>query len=67
MSLQLLNRFDAGASDEMHLEIEELGDVNYFVVVDAEGLVDATKIIQNADLREANIDALQGAHVADVL
>src|SRR6266481_3026746 len=50
----------------MHLLEEQLGDVDDLVVVAPQLPVRAAEIVENVGLRYAEIDALQGAHVANV-
>ena len=68
LAFELLDRGDAGirADDEMHLLVVELGDVDD-LVVDIADLARAAEGIQQIRLRDAEIDALEEADVADVL
>jgi len=65
---ELLDRRDAavGAHDEVHLLVEQLGDVDD-LVVDRTDLVGALEVGQQVRLRDAEIDALEETHVLDVL
>ncbi len=68
LAFELLDRGDAGirTDDEMHLLVVELGDVDN-LVVDVADLARAAEGVQQIRLRDAEIDALEEANVADVL
>src|SRR5579871_202026 len=63
---QLLDRRDVGPGDEMDLFIEQLGDVDDLVFGLPHAFIGAAEVVEDAGLRQADVDAAQVAHVADV-
>ncbi len=66
-AVELLDRGDVAAGDQMHFFVEQLGDVDDFVVILAERLVGAAKAVKHAQLGEADVHPFQVAHVANIL
>src|SRR5215470_921897 len=66
-AVELFDRRNVTTGDQMHFFVEQLGDVDDFVVVFAERLVGAAKAIKNAQLGEADVHSSQVAYVANVL
>src|SRR5215469_8611405 len=65
-TLQLRDRGDVGACDEMGLLIEELGNIDDLVFGLAHPFIRAAEAIENAGLRETDVDALKVAHIANI-
>src|SRR5215831_368727 len=66
-AVELFDRRNVTTGDQMHFFVEQLGDVDDFVVVFAERLVGAAKAVKNAQLGEADVHSSQVAYVANVL
>src|SRR5205823_1134776 len=65
---ELIDRGDAGVGThhEVHLLVEQLGDVDD-LVVDQANLVGAAEGVEQVGLRDAKIDAFEKADILDVL
>jgi hypothetical protein len=67
LAMQLLDRRDVGARRQMHFRIVWFGSIHDLVVEQARLLVRMTEIVQDAHLRQAEVDTLQAADVANSL
>src|SRR5579871_1528255 len=66
-AVEVSDRRDVAGGDQVHLFIEQLGDVDDLVVILAERLIGAAKAVKHAQLGEADVHPFEIPHVANIL